>query len=147
MASVTLADVNVLVAAFREGHPHHLASAAWLQTRLGSDAPFGLCERVLEGFLRVVTHPQIFDAPDSIESAIEYVEDLTDRENCVIITPGARQWSIFLRLAADAGATGNAVSDSWLAALAIESGSEWITWDKGFARYPGLRWSTPATFS
>lgn len=139
-----LADVNVLVSAFREGHPHNLASAAWLEAQLDSDAPFGLCERVLEGFLRIVTHSKIFDSPDSIESAIEFVEDLTDRENCVIVAPGDRQWSIFLRLAVDTGATGNAVSDSWLAALAIESGSEWITWDRGFARYPGLRWSTPA---
>lgn len=39
----------------------------------------------------------------------------------------------------DTGARGNALPDAYLAALAIESGAEWITTDRGFARYPGLR--------
>jgi predicted nucleic acid-binding protein len=30
-----------------------------------------------------------------------------------------------------------------LAALAIESGSEWITTDRDFARFPSLRWRHP----
>jgi predicted nucleic acid-binding protein len=38
---------------------------------------------------------------------------------------------------------GNLVPDAYLAALAIESGSEWITTERGFARYPGLRWRHP----
>lgn len=29
------------------------------------------------------------------------------------------------------------------AALAMESGCEWITTDRGFSRYPGLRWRHP----
>jgi uncharacterized protein len=40
-------------------------------------------------------------------------------------------------------ARGNAVPDALLAALAIESGSEWITTDRGFARFPDLRWRHP----
>ena len=32
----------------------------------------------------------------------------------------------------------------WLeTALAIESGSEWVTTDRGFARFEGLRWRHP----
>ena len=31
----------------------------------------------------------------------------------------------------------------WVAALAIESGCEWITADRDFSRFPGLRWRTP----
>jgi predicted nucleic acid-binding protein len=33
------------------------------------------------------------------------------------------------------------VTDAWFAALAIESGCEWITLDRDYARFPGLRWS------
>ena len=42
-----------------------------------------------------------------------------------------------------AGARGNLVPDAYLAALAIESGSEWITTDRDFSRFPGLRWRHP----
>ncbi|MEN8162417.1 MAG: PIN domain-containing protein, partial [Myxococcota bacterium] len=38
---------------------------------------------------------------------------------------------------------GNLIPDAWFAALAIESGSEWITTDRDYARFPGLRWSHP----
>jgi predicted nucleic acid-binding protein len=32
------------------------------------------------------------------------------------------------------------VPDAWFAALAIEHGCEWITEDRDYARFPGLRW-------
>ena len=35
--------------------------------------------------------------------------------------------------------TGNRIPDAWHAALAIEHGCEWVTLDRGFAAYPGLR--------
>ncbi len=41
-------------------------------------------------------------------------------------------------------ARGNLMPDVWFAALAIESGCEWITFDRDFARFPGLRWRVPA---
>ena len=40
-------------------------------------------------------------------------------------------------------ARGNDVPDAYLAALAIEQGATWITTDRGFARFPGLRWRLP----
>jgi predicted nucleic acid-binding protein len=33
--------------------------------------------------------------------------------------------------------------ESMMAALAIESGSEWITTDRDYARFAGLRWRHP----
>ncbi|HEV3496005.1 MAG TPA: PIN domain-containing protein [Actinomycetes bacterium] len=42
-----------------------------------------------------------------------------------------------------AGVKGNLVPDAYLAALAIESGSEWITTDRDFSRFPGPRWRHP----
>jgi hypothetical protein len=35
------------------------------------------------------------------------------------------------------------VQDAWFAALAIESGCEWITTDRNYARFEGLRWREP----
>ena len=35
------------------------------------------------------------------------------------------------------------IQDAWFAALAIESGCEWITTDRDYARFPGLIWRAP----
>ena len=59
------------------------------------------------------------------------------------IEPGERHWQIFERLCREASARGNLVPDAWLAALAIESGSEWITTDRDYTRFPGPRWRHP----
>jgi predicted nucleic acid-binding protein len=65
------------------------------------------------------------------------------RANCVRLTPGPRNWSIFAELCEKSGATGNVVPDAYHAALAIEHGCEFITTDRGFDRFPGLRWRHP----
>jgi len=54
-----------------------------------------------------------------------------------------RHWSIFSRLCREGDATGNLVPDTYIAALAIESGAELITTDRDYARFPGLRWRHP----
>jgi uncharacterized protein len=98
---------------------------------------------VLSGFLRVVTHPRVFAAPTPIETALAFADALRGHRNAVVIAPGARHWDIFTELCRAAEAKGNLVPDAYLAALAIESGSDWITADRGFARFPRLRWRHP----
>ncbi|MBI3976704.1 MAG: PIN domain-containing protein [Chloroflexi bacterium] len=50
---------------------------------------------------------------------------------------------MFTRLCEAARARGNLIPDAYLAALAIESGSEWITTDRDYSRFPGLKWRHP----
>lgn len=61
----------------------------------------------------------------------------------VPVSPGRRHWQIFTNLGDHSGVSGSLVPDAYLAALAIESGAEWITTDRGFARYQGLRFRHP----
>lgn len=68
---------------------------------------------------------------------------LIDQPNCVAVQPGPRHWDIFTTLCQQADATGNLVPDAWFAAMAIESGCEWITTDRDYARFKGLRWRPP----
>lgn len=138
-----LADVNLFVVAYRQEFPGHSECAAWLKRVLDSDASFGLSDLVLSGFLRLVTNPRIFETPTPTERALEFTDVLRARPNAVSVTPGDRHWSIFTRLCQTAGAKGNTIPDAYLAALAIEWGADWITLDRGFARFPGLRWQHP----
>jgi predicted nucleic acid-binding protein len=59
------------------------------------------------------------------------------------IEPGERHWSIFRRLCTEAKVKGNLVPDAYFAALAIEAGCDWITTDRDFSRFGGLRWRSP----
>ncbi|PYQ24292.1 MAG: hypothetical protein DMF79_02095 [Acidobacteria bacterium] len=54
-------------------------------------------------------------------------------------------WEIFKRFCRDYGIRGSLVADAYFAALAVESGSEWVTTDRDFARFPELRWRHPLT--
>ena len=79
----------------------------------------------------------------SLEEALAFVDALRSQPGWIPISPGGRHWEIFTRLCRESNARGNLVPDAYLAALAIESGSEWITTDRDFRRFSGLRWSSP----
>jgi uncharacterized protein len=133
----------VLVYASRDDAPRHQEYREWLESVFGSPSPVGVSELVLSGVVRVVTHPRVFAVPTPLEDALAFVTALRGHANSVVIAPGARHFELFRQLCTSAGTTGNRVADAYLAALAIESGSEWITDDRDFARFPGLRWSHP----
>jgi uncharacterized protein len=98
---------------------------------------------VLSGFVRIVTHPRIWSPAAPAEEAFGFVEAIVEQPNCLSVAPGPRHWAVFERLCRSVGARGNLVPDAYLAALAIESGCEWITTDRDYARFPGLRWRHP----
>jgi PIN domain len=66
------------------------------------------------------------------------------REEVHLLGPGASHWKIFVDLCRRSDARGNLVPDAFHAALAIELGCEWLTLDRGFARFPGLKWRHPS---
>ena len=138
-----LCDVNVLVYAFRKDMNEHEPAKEWLEETVRAPRSFGMSDLVLSAFLRVVTSPRIFRRPSVTANALEFVAALRDRPNAVAVSPGSRHWSIFEGLCRERGVRGNVIPDAWFAALAIESDSEWITTDGGFARFPGLRWRHP----
>lgn len=129
--------------AFHEGAPDHARYRAWVEAAIASDEPLGVSELVLSGFIRVATHPRVFSPPASIDQALAFANALRSQPNVVLLSPGQRHWEIFERLCVSAGAKGNLVADAYLAALAIETGSEWITTDRDFSRFAGLRWRHP----
>jgi toxin-antitoxin system PIN domain toxin len=140
---LVLPDVNVLVYAHREDAPQHDAYLDWLQGVINADEAYGLSEFVLSGFVRVATHPKVFKTPSPISDAIAFADQLREQPNCVPVSPGPRHWSIFTRLCLESGVKGNLVPDAFLAALAIESGCEWVSCDRDFSRFKGLRWRHP----
>lgn len=138
-----LADVNILIYAHREDAPDHRRFREWLEGVLAGSEPFGISDLILSGFIRVVTHPRIFDPPSPLARALEFADVLRNHPRAVRITPGERHWQIFTGLCSSTHAGGNLVADAYLAALAIESACEWITTDRDYRRFAGLRWRHP----
>ena len=136
-------DVNILVYAHRPDSQRHEDYRAWLDDARKGGEPLGLIDVVLSGFLRIVTHPRIYREPSPLSKALEFVDVLRQGPTFLPISPGERHWAIFSELCARVEATGNDIPDAFLAALAIENGATWISADRGFSRFPGLRWQHP----
>ena len=138
-----LLDVSVLVYAFREDAHDHRRYREWLEEIVAGGEDFAVSNIVFSSFLRLVTNPHIFRPGTPWPRAIAFVEALRAHPRYVRIEPGPRQWEIFLRLCEAVEASGNLVSDAYLAAIAVEHGCEWVSADGHFARFPGLRWRKP----
>ena len=136
-----LADVNILVAAFRDDAPGHKTCRGLVEAMVDGPLPYGVSDHVLSGFVRVSTHPRVFDPPAPVEEALAFADAYRSSPGAVPIAPGPRHWRIFMSLCRTARARGNLVPDAYLAALALESGCEWITADRDFGRFPDLRWT------
>jgi toxin-antitoxin system PIN domain toxin len=140
---VVLPDVNVLVYAHREDAADHHAYREWLERVINSDESYGVSDLVLNGFTRIVTHPKVFRTPSTLADAFAFAVQMRAQPNCIRVEPGVRHWQIFDRLCRESGARGNLVPDAYFAAMAIESGCEWVTTDRDYSRFKGLRWRHP----
>jgi hypothetical protein len=136
---VILPDVNVLLYAFRSDSTDHDRYLEWLGGVVNGPAAFGMSPQVLASLVRIATHPRIYARPSSLEDAFAFTRVLVEQPNCRIVEPGDQHWEIFERLCRDARATGNLVQDAWLAALAIESGCEWISTDRDARRFEEIQ--------
>ncbi|MDV3128736.1 type II toxin-antitoxin system VapC family toxin [Mycobacterium sp. 21AC1] len=138
-----LVDVNVLIYAIREDSVDHSRYRDWITDGLSGDEPVGISELVLSGVIRLLTNHRVFQQPSSTAQALEACRAIRSAPSAVPLRPGPRHWAIFDSLCGDVGAKGNTVPDAYHAALAIENGATWITTDRSFARFPGLRWRLP----
>lgn len=134
-------DVNILVYAHREESPSHSRYAEWLRELATGPEPFALSELVMHGFVRVVTNPRIFAPATTMQQAFRFLDALMARPTCTVLRPGPGHWTIFRALCHDSAIRSKVAADAVHAALAIETGCEWITADTDFVRFaPKLRW-------
>jgi toxin-antitoxin system PIN domain toxin len=138
-----LPDVNILLYAFRKDAVKHNAHREWLEDVMNGLEPYGISPQTLASVIRIGTHPTIHVHPSTMTEALDFCAALMEPEQCTVVQPGPQHWRIFSELCQKSRAAGNLVSDAWFAALAIEAGCEWITTDRDYARFPGLRWREP----
>jgi uncharacterized protein len=140
---VILADVNVLIYAFRADAPNHRLCRTWLETVILGSSKFAVSPLSLAAVVRITTNLRSYPMPSTLQEAFAFCDNLLSQPHCEVVEAGERHWSIFRRLCVETKTTGRRITDAWYAALAIEHGCEWITLDRDFARFPGLRWAPP----
>jgi uncharacterized protein len=140
---VILSDANVLIYAFRTDSPHHNVCKPWLDGVVAGDARFGVSRLALSALVHITTNPRAFRHPSTLVEAFGFCDDLLNQPHCEIVRAGDQHWAIFQRLCLETDTRGRRVTDVWFAALAIEHGCTWITYDRDYARFPGLDWKLP----
>ncbi|MFN0022839.1 MAG: type II toxin-antitoxin system VapC family toxin [Parvularculaceae bacterium] len=138
-----LPDVNILIYAFRADVPEHLPSRRWLTALVEDNKPFAMSRLALSAVVRITTTVGIYRQPSSLDEVFSFCGVLAEQPNCRFVEPGEKHWAIFEDICRSTETRGKRVTDAWFAALAIEHGCEWVTLDRDYARFPGLRWRTP----
>jgi hypothetical protein len=129
-------DVNILVAASRSDHPHHSKALSWLNSAL-DDAEAGQSLLILpmmaSGFLRLVTHPKVFNQPTPYLAAQRFIDAVISAPG-VIMPKLGQEWSILTTLCEQHGLVGNDIPDAWIAAV-LTSQDHLVSFDKGFLHF------------
>lgn len=132
-------DTNVLVYAHREEVPQHRRARARLTGLAEGAARWSIPIFCLGEFLRVITHPRVFDPPFTAEEACEAVERILASPSLQVLLPGDRFWTLVAEAVRQARATGNLVFDAQIVALCRESGVRvLLTEDRDFERFAGF---------
>jgi uncharacterized protein len=129
-------DVNVLLAASRDDHPHHRVALDWLEQAIAQSASggrFTLIPVVTASYLRLATSPRIFAAPTPIPDAIAFVDALVGAPGATMAMLGA-EWPVLRQLCLDKKLRGNDLPDAWLAAAVVQLGEHLATFDADFKK-------------
>jgi toxin-antitoxin system PIN domain toxin len=138
MKKMLLPDVNVWLALSFSAHTHHPSANTWFRSLTDETCYF--CRMTQQGFLRLATNPTVLKADAVSLSGAWHLYDtmLTDPRIDFAQEPAGLDplWRTFTQ-----GSTfsTHVWNDAYLAAFALAGDLEVVTFDKGFARYPGLK--------
>ena len=95
------------------------------------------------GFLRLVTHPKVFDPPIAVDFALEVIRGWFAYPAVQPIEPGGAHFRHVSALLQQAQVGANLVNDAHIAAIAIEQRAVLHSHNQDFLRFDGLRVHDP----
>lgn len=130
-------DLNVLLAAWRPDHVHHLTAHRWLVEALADrddGERLALLPMVTVGFLRLATNRRVFPNPAPPAAAVAFIDSLHANRGVEVISVGD-EWPLVRQLCLDHELSGNDLTDAWIAASVLANGDHLVTFDRGFSRW------------
>ena len=129
-------DTNILVYAHREELPRHRVARTRLTKLAEGEALWGIPVFCVTEFVRVVTHPRLFNPPYGADEACRAVDRLLQSPSLRVLHPGSTFLAHFAEALREADAVGNLVFDAQIVAVCRESGvTSLLTQDRDFARF------------
>lgn len=138
-------DTNILVYAHREELAQHALARERLTALAEGAETWAIPVFCVGEFLRVVTHPRVFDPPYEAGAACEAISRVLASPSVRVLVPGDRYPDLLLAAIRQARAVGNLVMDAQIVAVCREAGAQrLLTEDRDFARFTGFRTATLA---
>ena len=131
-------DANILIYAFRADAPFHQACYDWLTTALAQGEEVTAPSVVELALLRITTLPSLKEAAATPKQVFAFLRALR-QTSYRRLEPGSAHDAHLQQLCATLDLRGNAVTDAFLAALALEHNAVLVSADQGFGRFPMLQ--------
>ena len=137
-------DVNILLYASNRSSPLHERAAEFLARCAGGPEVFCLGWITVMSYLRMATHPAIFERPLTHAEATRNVESLMAAPACRVLSEDEGFWQVYRSVTADVATRGNLVPDAHLAALLSQHGVvKLYTHDRDFRKFTFLEVHDP----
>ena len=137
-------DANILLYASNTASSFHQRARQLVER--GARGPEIMCLPwpVVMAYLRISTHPAVFDQPLSPQEAMANVEALLSRPNVRTLGEIEGFWASFRRTTEGLVVRGNLVPDAHIAALLLQHGVTTLwTHDRDFRKFEGIRVRDP----
>lgn len=133
-------DANVLLYASDTSSLYHRRARGFLAERAAGPDLFYLFWPTIMAYLRIATHPAIFEAPLDPEEATGNIDDLLARPHVRTESESERFWETWRTTTRGVTVRGNLVPDAHVVALMREHGVETI-WsrDRDLRKFDGIR--------
>jgi toxin-antitoxin system PIN domain toxin len=137
-------DANVLLYASDQTSPYHERARLFLDASArGTELVYVFWPTVM-AYLRVATHPAVFDRPLQPSEAVANMDRLLSLPHVNAVGEHDRFWRSYRSVADDADARGNLVPDAHIVALMVENGVRTIwTHDRDYRRFSGIEVRDP----
>ncbi len=133
-------DVNLFLYATDADNPHHGQARQFLETLIKEEGKCYLAWDTVYSFLRISTHPTIFENPLSPKIALLNITNACAALDATLVSPDETSWEIFAKLSQRLAPRGKAVPDAVLASVLEAQGvSRLYTHDRDFWKFPYLK--------
>jgi toxin-antitoxin system PIN domain toxin len=110
-------DVNILLYASDSTSRYQRQASSFLEACLETKDLFYLTWPTIMSYLRIATHPSVFDHPLSPDEAVQNIQTLINLPHVRVLSEGEGFWELYRKVARDRHVRGNHVPDAHLAAL------------------------------
>jgi len=132
-------DVNILLYASDTNSPHFERAKSFLESCIAKREVFCVGWPTVMIYLRIATHPAVFDHPLSPDEAMANMETLLNLPHARFLSEDDGFWTVYRDVTSEVPARGNLVPDAHLAALLRFHGIKTLyTHDRDFLKFPFL---------